>query len=136
MGVAADCQYVSAYDGAQNATTQILMNWNAASALYKVWDVASIIRTVILTKDRIPSTSALELLKSKFRMRREPSSLLTHRLIAALVFRCPTTTDPDAPWNIDCNSNVNLNDRLSLFSEWRGQRENDSIGLWHLMYVQ
>ena len=46
---------------------------------------------------------------------------------------CPLTAPADAPWNIDCTASVTLNDRLSLFSEWRGQRENDGIGLWHLM---
>jgi hypothetical protein len=35
---------------------------------------------------------------------------------------CPTATDPAVPWNIDCGS-VTLNDRLSLFSQWRGTRE-------------
>lgn len=35
MGVAADCTYVSKYNGQANATTQILTNWNSASALYK-----------------------------------------------------------------------------------------------------
>ena len=36
MGVAADCTYVSKYNGQENATTQILTNWNSASSLYKV----------------------------------------------------------------------------------------------------
>lgn len=36
MGVAADCEYTSQYGGSQNATQQILTNWNTASALYKV----------------------------------------------------------------------------------------------------
>lgn len=35
MGVAADCTYASKYNGQANATTQILNNWNSASALYK-----------------------------------------------------------------------------------------------------
>lgn len=37
MGVAADCTYVQKYGSAQNATQQILHDWNTASALYKVW---------------------------------------------------------------------------------------------------
>ncbi|KAF5392446.1 hypothetical protein D9757_002104 [Collybiopsis confluens] len=45
---------------------------------------------------------------------------------------CPASTDPTVPWNVDCGD-VDLNNRLSLFSEWRGQRSDDSIGLWHLM---
>ncbi|KII86485.1 hypothetical protein PLICRDRAFT_44079 [Plicaturopsis crispa FD-325 SS-3] len=47
---------------------------------------------------------------------------------------CPTKADPSIPWNVDCTTgNVTLNDRLSLFSGWRGARGNDGVGLWHLM---
>lgn len=28
---------------------------------------------------------------------------------------------------------MTLNDRLSLFSDWRGKKGNDGAGLWHLM---
>ncbi|KZT58407.1 hypothetical protein CALCODRAFT_494893 [Calocera cornea HHB12733] len=35
MGVAADCTYVQKYGSQENATTQILNDWNQASALYK-----------------------------------------------------------------------------------------------------
>lgn len=98
MGVAADCQYVQNYGGVQNATTQILMNWNSASSLYK-------------------STFNVSLGIVEIQVQNET---------------CPTTADPTAPWNVDC-TNVDLTSRLSLFSEWRGQRSNDGIGLWHLM---
>ncbi|KAJ4485475.1 zinc metalloprotease [Lentinula aciculospora] len=98
MGVAADCKYVSNYGGSMNATTQILMNWNSASALYK--DTFNVSLGIV-----------------EVQVQNET---------------CPTTADPTIPWNVDC-TNVELNDRLSLFSEWRGQRGNDSIGLWHLM---
>ncbi|TFK19898.1 zinc metalloprotease [Coprinopsis marcescibilis] len=48
---------------------------------------------------------------------------------------CPTTTNPDEPWNIACRDGIDLNDRLSLFSAWRGvgSRPDDGNGLWHLM---
>lgn len=45
---------------------------------------------------------------------------------------CPTPTDPTLPWNVACG-NVTLENRLSLFSDWRGKQGNDSTGLWHLM---
>ncbi|KAJ3562878.1 hypothetical protein NP233_g9304 [Leucocoprinus birnbaumii] len=45
---------------------------------------------------------------------------------------CPSTPDPNVPWNVGCG-NVTLEDRLSLFSQWRGQQGNDSTALWHLM---
>jgi hypothetical protein len=35
-------------------------------------------------------------------------------------------------WNVNCD-NVTLGDRLSLFSQWRGEQKNDNAGLWHLM---
>ncbi len=47
--------------------------------------------------------------------------------------RCPTTADPTAPWNVACSDSVTLNDRLSIFSQWRGDKGDDSAGLWHLM---
>ncbi|KAI0063137.1 hypothetical protein BV25DRAFT_1907244 [Artomyces pyxidatus] len=47
---------------------------------------------------------------------------------------CPTVADPTIPWNVNCSTpNVDLNDRLSLFSQWRGAKGNDGAGLWHLM---
>ncbi|KAI0825392.1 Metallo-peptidase family M12B Reprolysin-like-domain-containing protein [Trametes gibbosa] len=46
---------------------------------------------------------------------------------------CPNTADPAAPWNVACSTNVSLNDRLSIFSKWRGAKGDDSAGLWHLM---
>jgi hypothetical protein len=46
--------------------------------------------------------------------------------------RCPTNTDPNTPWNVNCNA-LTLNDRLSAFSQWRGKRGNDNAGLWHLL---
>lgn len=36
MGVAADCRYTATYRNPEEATQQILTNWNTASALYKV----------------------------------------------------------------------------------------------------
>ncbi|CAE6436384.1 unnamed protein product [Rhizoctonia solani] len=52
---------------------------------------------------------------------------------------CPTGSANPA-WNVQCSSSVTLNDRLSLFSAWRGERggasgsgAGDSAGLWHLM---
>ncbi|KAF8486694.1 Metallo-peptidase family M12-domain-containing protein [Gautieria morchelliformis] len=44
---------------------------------------------------------------------------------------CPSPPDTTRPWNVDCNTT--LNDRLSLFSKWRGDKGPDGAGLWHLM---
>ncbi|KAJ6569551.1 Metallo-peptidase family M12-domain-containing protein [Mycena capillaripes] len=45
---------------------------------------------------------------------------------------CPNPVNKSFPWNVDC-STVPLNDRLSLFSQWRGDKGSDGVGLWHLM---
>ncbi|KIM48454.1 hypothetical protein M413DRAFT_440195 [Hebeloma cylindrosporum] len=98
MGVAADCTYVSKYNGQENATQQILNNWNSASSLYK-------------------------------------TSFNVSLGIAELQVRsavCPSPVDPTTPWNIPCSSAA-LDTRLSIFSQWRGNKGDDGIGLWHLM---
>lgn len=54
---------------------------------------------------------------------------------------CPTTAsavDSAAPWNVGCEEGggpgLSLNDRLSVFSQWRGDKGGaDGAGLWHLL---
>lgn len=100
MGVAADCNYVSAYGSPQNATQQIINNWNTASSLYKSTFNVSLGIVEINVQDA----------------------------------SCPSQAPSDAPWNVACSdTSVTLNDRLSLFSGWRGEKGNDGTGLWHLM---
>lgn len=99
MGVAADCQYVSQYGNKDNATKQILNDWNLASSLYK---------------------STFNVSLGIVELQVQDSS-------------CPSATNSSVPWNVACNDNVTLNDRLSLFSQWRGSKGSDGVGLWHLM---
>ncbi|KAG9050963.1 hypothetical protein FS837_000626 [Tulasnella sp. UAMH 9824] len=101
MGVAADCEYVTKYGGSANATTQILNNWNSASALYKSTFNISMGIVELAVQDA----------------------------------NCPATASSSVPWNVACStSGVTLNDRLSLFSSWRGAKGgSDGAGLWHLM---
>lgn len=48
--------------------------------------------------------------------------------------RCPTIANPAIPWDVNCSTpGVTLDDRLSLFSQWRGAKGSDGAGLWHLM---
>ena len=135
MGVAADCEYTQQYGSSQNATTQILTNWNTASALYKVYTFSSCPSFRPTTCScRPPLTLVLGLLSSKCKIHREcsyPGPYLPW--LISPFRRCPSTADPAIPWNVDCNSSVTLNDRLSLFSGWRGQKGDDGAGLWHLM---
>ncbi|EPQ28565.1 uncharacterized protein PFL1_03869 [Pseudozyma flocculosa PF-1] len=46
---------------------------------------------------------------------------------------CPSSTPSDAPWNVACSASNNIDDRLSAFSQWRGQQPANGVGLWHLM---
>jgi hypothetical protein len=97
-GVAADCEYTSRYGNVQNATTQILNDWNTASNLFK--QTFNISLGIIQLEIHDPT--------------------------------CPTTPDPNTKWNVNCNSST-LDDRLSLFSDWRAKRGQDGAGLWHLL---
>ncbi|KAH8153908.1 uncharacterized protein LAJ45_01675 [Morchella importuna] len=45
---------------------------------------------------------------------------------------CPGTAPSTAEWNVPCSSNVTIEDRLNLFSAWRGTR-SDSNALWTLL---
>lgn len=44
---------------------------------------------------------------------------------------CPGTANSQTPWNVDCNSNTDITQRLNLFSQWRGQR-GDTNAYWSL----
>ncbi|TRM62928.1 Metallo-peptidase family M12B Reprolysin-like-domain-containing protein [Schizophyllum amplum] len=101
MGVAADCKYVAKYGTKENATQQILSDWNMASALYK--STLNVSLGIIELQVQDPD--------------------------------CPATATDDMPWNTECEADtgVTLNDRLSLFSQWRGDKGDDGVGLWHLM---
>ncbi|KAI8929350.1 Metallo-peptidase family M12B Reprolysin-like-domain-containing protein [Entophlyctis helioformis] len=46
-----------------------------------------------------------------------------------------SANDPDLTWNRDCSAGYTITQRLSDFSNWRGnvQGSSDGIGLWHLM---
>jgi Metallo-peptidase family M12/Disintegrin len=45
---------------------------------------------------------------------------------------CPGTPPAAAPWNIGCPSPTTIDERLNLFSTWRGQR-NDNNAYWTLL---
>jgi hypothetical protein len=45
---------------------------------------------------------------------------------------CPAVASSSAPWNIGCSDSVTIQDRLNLFSEWRGQRQ-DTNAYWTLL---
>lgn len=112
MGVAADCKYVSQYGSRDNATKQILSNWNSASTLFKVRQFNFLHYLLNFWQNTLNvSLGILEL-----------------QILDPI---CPPTPPPATPWNIDCDTT--LNERLSLFSAWRGQKGSDNIGLWHLM---
>ncbi|EON64711.1 hypothetical protein W97_03944 [Coniosporium apollinis CBS 100218] len=45
---------------------------------------------------------------------------------------CPGSASSSTPWNIPCSGNTNIQDRLNLFSQWRGERQ-DSNSHWTLL---
>jgi hypothetical protein len=45
---------------------------------------------------------------------------------------CPATAPAFAPWNVGCSDNVTIQDRLNLFSGWRGS-QNDTNAWWTLL---
>lgn len=45
---------------------------------------------------------------------------------------CPGTAPAGVPWNVPCSNSVTLSDRLNLFSQWRGQFD-DNNAYWTLL---
>jgi hypothetical protein len=45
---------------------------------------------------------------------------------------CPTTPPSSAQWNVPCSNNVDLQDRLNLFSQWRSEKQ-DNNSHWTLL---
>lgn len=45
---------------------------------------------------------------------------------------CPTSVQQATPWNQACSANVNIQERLNLFSQWRGQQD-DKNSHWTLL---
>ncbi|KAL8915089.1 MAG: hypothetical protein Q9171_000392 [Xanthocarpia ochracea] len=45
---------------------------------------------------------------------------------------CPTTPPADTPWNVGCTGGTSITDRLNMFSQWRGER-NDTNAYWTLL---
>ncbi|MBE3043177.1 hypothetical protein IMZ48_11520, partial [Candidatus Bathyarchaeota archaeon] len=52
--------------------------------------------------------------------------------LTILADNCPASAPEGAPWNVGCNSDVSITDRLSLFSEWRGRSKDDNA-FWTLL---
>ena len=45
---------------------------------------------------------------------------------------CPSSPSTKTPWNADCSSGKDMQDRLNLFSDWRG-KQGDVNAFWTLM---
>ncbi|KAI5800023.1 Metallo-peptidase family M12-domain-containing protein [Geopyxis carbonaria] len=46
---------------------------------------------------------------------------------------CPSTAPDSAKWNLPCSNSAGIEQRLSLFSEWRGAQPDDGLALWTLL---
>lgn len=104
VGVAADCTYVNKYGTQDEARTQILSNFNTASALYQ----RSFNVSLGIVELNVMSANC-------------PSSVNSS---VPWNVGCPEGG----------SNGLDLNSRLSTFSRWRGQKGGaDGAGLWHLM---
>jgi hypothetical protein len=45
---------------------------------------------------------------------------------------CPGSAPDAAKWNVGCSGNTTIDNRLNLFSEWRGQQGSDGLAFWSL----
>jgi hypothetical protein len=104
MGVATDCTYTGAFDSEEEARRNIIQLVNTASDLYE--------RTFNITL----GLSQLTMSNAD----------------------CPAEAPSSAPWNLRCEDSsgtvlATIDQRLSMFSEWRGQRSGDGLALWTLM---
>ncbi|EPS45017.1 hypothetical protein H072_975 [Dactylellina haptotyla CBS 200.50] len=43
---------------------------------------------------------------------------------------CPVSPPVSAPWNLQCTSNATIEDRLNIFSQWRGTKSGDGLAFW------
>ncbi|GAA5970946.1 hypothetical protein JCM8115_005507 [Rhodotorula mucilaginosa] len=111
IGVAADCTYVQAFSSPAAAREQILTDIGSVSALYqRSFNISLGIVELVVMNASCPTTSA--------------------------------QVDQANAWNVPCQSSsggggnigVDLNTRLSIFSQWRGNKGGgDGAGLWHLL---
>lgn len=103
IGVAADCTAVQAYGSPDATRRQILAELNTVSGLYQ--------RTFNVSIGVVEMT--------------------------VMDASCPSAVDQNNAWNVGCSGSaanaVDLNTRLSIFSQWRGNKGgSDGAGLWHL----
>lgn len=117
LGVAADCTYVESYSGSTDtARRQILDDINQVSALYQQsFNISLGIVELAVMGPTCPSTrSAID--------QQNPWNL-------------PCTTDAPVGGSVSKSSiGIDLNSRLNVFSQWRGDKGGaDRAGLWHLM---
>lgn len=104
MGIAADCGFVSSFNSSSATREWIVEMVNSASQIYeKQLNVTLGISALVLVNE----TS------------------------------CPSSSQSSSatPWSYSCESNPStaMNDRLGLFSAWRGKRNSDEIAAWTLL---
>ena len=45
---------------------------------------------------------------------------------------CASSSSSSVAWNVECSNSITLNERLSRFSQWRGDSGTPDAGLYHL----
>lgn len=99
VGVAADCTYITSFNGDRNRTqTNIIDQLNAASQLFETsFNISLGLANVVITEAD-----------------------------------CPTAVQQATPWNQACSGSLDIQARLNLFSQWRGQ-QSDTYSHWTLL---
>jgi hypothetical protein len=57
---------------------------------------------------------------------------LALRNLTVMPSECPGEPQSTTPWNVPCSSSTNIQDRLNLFSQWRGEQK-DGNSHWTLL---
>ncbi|RAL66075.1 hypothetical protein DID88_005735 [Monilinia fructigena] len=90
--------------------------------------------TTIGSSAGCPSTRKVALVLNSASVQYEDSFNITLGLQNLTVSdaACPATAASSAPWNVGCSDSVSIQDRLNLFSAWRGERP-DTNAYWTLL---
>jgi hypothetical protein len=98
VGVATDCTYTGLFNSTEAVRSNIISQFNSASALYeKTFNISLGLQNITLS----------------------PAD-------------CPGTAPAATAWNAPCSNNVNIQDRLNLFSQWRAKQQ-DTNSHWTLL---
>jgi hypothetical protein len=117
MGVAADFRYVQEKGGTLEAVKSIISTWHGVSEIFKRnFNVAIEIGEIQIFETVSNFVKPFNLLNLSDKTLQDVDNVLIE----------------NPSWNRECSSEYSMQDRLSEFSLWSSQL-NDQAGLWHLV---